>query len=75
MKNSPTPNRTIITEAAVRRKDDPENRNSKTATRTVSKTINGAAINFNISLISLAPFYLPTYILPCERRGNNVADG
>ena len=39
------------------------------------KTINGAAINFNISLISLAPFYLPTYILPCERRGNNVADG
>lgn len=39
---------------------------------TVSKTINGAAINFNISLISLAPFYLPTYILPCERRGNNA---
>ena len=23
----------------------------------------------------LAPFYLTTYILPCGRRGNNVADG
>ena len=43
MKNSPTPNRVIITEAAVRRKEDTENRNNKTATRTVSKTINGAA--------------------------------
>ena len=59
----------------VRRKEDTENRNNRTATRTVSKTINGAAISFNISLISLAPFYLSTYILPCRRRGNNVADG
>ena len=40
-----------MTEAAVRRKEDTENRNNRTATRTVSKTINGAAINFNISLI------------------------
>ena len=65
----------MMAEAAVRRKEDTENRNNRTATRTVSKTINGAAISFNISLIFLAPFYLSTYILPCGRRGNNVADG
>ena len=75
MKNSPTPNSAIIIEAVVRRKEDTENRNNRTVTRIVSKTINGAAISFNISLISLAPFYLSTYILPCGRRGNNVADG
>ena len=75
MKNSPTPNSAIIIEVAVRRKEDTENRNNRTATRTVSKTINGAAISFNISLISLVPFYLSTYILPCGDRGNNVVGG
>lgn len=58
MKNNPTPNSAIITEDAVRRKEDTENRNNRMKTRTVSKTINDAAINFDISLISLASFYL-----------------
>ena len=62
MKNSPTPNRAMITEAAVRRKEDTENRNNRTATRMVSKTINGAAINFNISLIALSPFLSAFYL-------------
>ena len=76
MKNNPTPRKVIMTEAAVRRKEDKENRNSRTATRTVSSTTNGAAISFNTSLIGSTPFYhLSTYILPCGRRGNNVVDG
>ena len=76
MKNSPTPSRAMMTEATVRRKEDRENRNSRTATRTVSSTTNGAAISFNNSLIGSAPFYhLSTYILPCGHRVNNVVDG
>ena len=62
MKNSPMPNRAMITEAAVRRKEDTENRNNRTATRTVSKTINGAAISLSISLIALSPFLSAFYL-------------
>ena len=66
----------MMAEAAVRRKEDKENRNSRTATRTVRSRISGAAISLSISLIGSTPFYLfSTYILPCGRRGNNVADG
>ena len=42
MKNSPTPTSAIMTEATVRRKEDMENRNSRTATRTVRNRISGA---------------------------------
>lgn len=60
-----------MTEAAVRRKDDSENRNSRTATRTVRNRISGAAISLSISLIGSTPFYAPfKYIDLIDGQGN-----
>lgn len=76
MKNSPTPSNPIMTEAAVKKKEDKENRKNRTATSTVKTTTKGIAINFNISLVSMAPFFaLSTTILPGMDGGNNVVGG
>ena len=66
MKNSPTPSNPIMTEAAIRKKEDTENRKNRMATRTVKTTTKSISINFNISLVNMAPFFaLSTTILPC----------
>lgn len=58
MKNNPIPSKAIITETAVRRKENTENRNCRTSTSTVSSNTTGAAISFNNSPIGSAPFLI-----------------
>lgn len=47
----------MIIETVVRRKENAENRNNRTASKTVNKSINSVAIGFNVGLISLASLY------------------